>query len=221
MDDSVPESRIELAPEENTGGSGKLPLIALIVGAVGVAFGVAGMYMGNQAGRKAEAVVADVEARLSATAEVQAQVADIEERLVSLGKEFVRLDRKDREIQTQTQAGFDSVMRELRTTREAMSAQATAVNETLAKVESMASRPRASTAAATPAATSGTGSTASGDAAPTAATPDDGVYTIQSGDTFSKIASRLGISLDALMRANPGVNPSRLQIGQKIVLPKP
>ena len=44
-------------------------------------------------------------------------------------------------------------------------------------------------------------------------------YTIQSGDTFWAIAQKLGISVDALQAANPGVNPSLLQIGQTINLP--
>ncbi|KAI4214011.1 MAG: hypothetical protein LQ351_003415 [Letrouitia transgressa] len=44
-------------------------------------------------------------------------------------------------------------------------------------------------------------------------------YTIQSGDTFWSIAQKLGISVDALQAANPGVNPSALQIGQVINLP--
>ncbi|KAL8788705.1 MAG: hypothetical protein Q9213_001519 [Squamulea squamosa] len=44
-------------------------------------------------------------------------------------------------------------------------------------------------------------------------------YTIQSGDTFWAIAQRLGISVDALQAANPGVNPTALQVGQVINLP--
>ncbi|KAI4246326.1 MAG: hypothetical protein L6R40_001994 [Gallowayella cf. fulva] len=44
-------------------------------------------------------------------------------------------------------------------------------------------------------------------------------YTIQSGDTFWAISQKLGISLDALQAANPGINPSTLQVGQVINLP--
>ncbi len=44
-------------------------------------------------------------------------------------------------------------------------------------------------------------------------------YTIQSGDTFFAIAKKLGFSVDALKAANPGVNPSSLQVGQVINLP--
>lgn len=44
-------------------------------------------------------------------------------------------------------------------------------------------------------------------------------YTIRSGDTFYQIAIRNNITLDALIRANPGVDPNRLFIGQIICIP--
>jgi len=44
-------------------------------------------------------------------------------------------------------------------------------------------------------------------------------YVIQAGDTFFSIARRFNISVDALMRANPGVDPDNLQIGQRICVP--
>ncbi len=45
-------------------------------------------------------------------------------------------------------------------------------------------------------------------------------YTIRSGDTLSKVASRHGTSLAALMQANPSItNPNRIYAGQKLVIP--
>jgi LysM repeat protein len=44
-------------------------------------------------------------------------------------------------------------------------------------------------------------------------------YTIQSGDNFSAIAERLGLDLDAVLTANPGVKPEELEVGQVINLP--
>lgn len=44
-------------------------------------------------------------------------------------------------------------------------------------------------------------------------------YTIKSGDTLYAIARTFGISLDALLAANPGINPDRLYIGQVICVP--
>jgi LysM repeat protein len=44
-------------------------------------------------------------------------------------------------------------------------------------------------------------------------------YMIVQGDTLAVIAKKNGVSLSALQAANPGVVPTKLQIGQKIVIP--
>ena len=46
-----------------------------------------------------------------------------------------------------------------------------------------------------------------------------GTYVIQSGDTYGKIAKKHGTTMSAIQDANPGVDPSRLKIGQTINLP--
>ncbi len=45
------------------------------------------------------------------------------------------------------------------------------------------------------------------------------VYIIQPGDTLSSIAARFNVSLDALIAANPAVNPNNLAIGQELLIP--
>jgi LysM repeat protein len=45
-------------------------------------------------------------------------------------------------------------------------------------------------------------------------------YTIRSGDTFSGVAERFGVSLDDLIAANPGVDPGGLHDGDVINLPE-
>ncbi len=47
-------------------------------------------------------------------------------------------------------------------------------------------------------------------------------YTIARGDSFSTIAKKFpGVTAKAIQDANPTVNPLKLQIGQKIVIPPP
>lgn len=46
-----------------------------------------------------------------------------------------------------------------------------------------------------------------------------GTYTIRSGDLVGKIARSQNTTVDAILKANPGLNPSRLKIGQVINLP--
>jgi len=49
--------------------------------------------------------------------------------------------------------------------------------------------------------------------------PTPFIYTVKSGDTLSQIAEQFHISLDALMAANPDVNPSGMSIGQVLKIP--
>lgn len=58
-----------------------------------------------------------------------------------------------------------------------------------------------------------------GAAAPTGVRNADGTYTIAAGDTLAKVAKKFGVSLDAVLAENPGIEPSRLRVGQKVRLP--
>jgi LysM repeat protein len=44
-------------------------------------------------------------------------------------------------------------------------------------------------------------------------------YTIKSGDTLSQLAERYRITLDALLAANPGINPNALRVGDTLRIP--
>ena len=44
-------------------------------------------------------------------------------------------------------------------------------------------------------------------------------HTVQNGDTYYSIARRYGISSTSLQLANPGVDPNRLKIGQRLSFP--
>ncbi len=44
-------------------------------------------------------------------------------------------------------------------------------------------------------------------------------YTIQSGDTLGALAKRNGVSVKAILAANPGVDPNRLKVNQKVNIP--
>ncbi len=58
------------------------------------------------------------------------------------------------------------------------------------------------------------------DVAPPVVAPESArEYVITKGDSFSTIAKKMGVSVKAIEQANPGVNSSRLQIGQKLQIP--
>ena len=46
-------------------------------------------------------------------------------------------------------------------------------------------------------------------------------YTIAPGDNFSTLSKKFHVTTKALLDANPGVEPTKLQIGQKIHIPPP
>ncbi|MCR4426953.1 MAG: LysM domain-containing protein [Firmicutes bacterium] len=49
--------------------------------------------------------------------------------------------------------------------------------------------------------------------------PGGTIYIVQPGDTLYRIALRFGITVDALLLANPGIDPLRLMVGQAICVP--
>lgn len=51
------------------------------------------------------------------------------------------------------------------------------------------------------------------------AIPELLLYEVQAGDWMVKIARQFGVTLQALMEINPGVNPQYLQPGEQLVLP--
>ncbi len=44
-------------------------------------------------------------------------------------------------------------------------------------------------------------------------------HTIQSGDTFARLAKKYNVTIEAIQKANPTANSRNLKIGQKIVIP--
>ena len=57
-------------------------------------------------------------------------------------------------------------------------------------------------------------------ATPAVPTCENGtLYTVRSGDTLRSIARRFGITLDALMTANPGNTNTRIFVGQQLCIP--
>lgn len=59
-----------------------------------------------------------------------------------------------------------------------------------------------------------------GATAPTGVLNADGTYTIAPGDTFSKIARKFAVKMDAIEAENPGLDPTKLRPGQKIRIPR-
>jgi len=62
---------------------------------------------------------------------------------------------------------------------------------------------------------------AKGGAAVATGTVDaNGNYTVAPGDTINKIAKKFATKVDSIEAENPGLNPTKLRVGQKIKIPK-
>lgn len=105
-------------------------------------------------------------------------------------------------LATQTQGGFDKFRESVQTLAD--------------RVVKLETTPARTAAPAKGAAAAG----ANGAAAPAGGTQADGSYVVKPGDYPVKIAKALGITSEALMAANPGVNPKSLKVGQKLNVPK-
>ncbi len=55
---------------------------------------------------------------------------------------------------------------------------------------------------------------------PTPPCPNGFLYTIRPGDTLFALSQRFGVSVQAIINANPGIDPNNLQIGQVICIPQ-
>ncbi|HOX56980.1 MAG TPA: LysM peptidoglycan-binding domain-containing protein [Candidatus Paceibacterota bacterium] len=54
-----------------------------------------------------------------------------------------------------------------------------------------------------------------------AVTAPSRTHTVKAGETLSLISRRYGVKVEALMLANPKVNPRRIQVGQRLIIPPP
>lgn len=118
------------------------------------------------------------------------------------------LESDVRATATKADADVKSLRAGIQTTFDQVGAEIGTINAKIAKIEE-AQKARAAAPAAKGAA-----------AAPTGVLNADGTYTIGSGDTLAKVARKFGVKLDAIEAENPGLDPARLRVGQKIRIPK-
>lgn len=89
----------------------------------------------------------------------------------------------------------------------------TAIGETNAKVAKLEEAAKAR-AAAPAGGKGGAGAPATG------VLNADGTYSVAPGDTLAKIARKFNAKVDGIEAENPGLDPAKLKVGQKIRIPK-
>ncbi|MDQ8194612.1 LysM peptidoglycan-binding domain-containing protein [Coraliomargarita sp. SDUM461004] len=210
--------------EEDIESSGT-SLVPLALALLAIVLGGAGLYFGLNANQRITPLTESVDEGSSSTARIDKELAALDARIDELTtqnrqlKETIqRLGRESSQtlrVANQAGSGVESNRGELIKLAKKMSELAStgvrapspapersAPSETVATVNPNSGSASSNSVASTPA-TSGTST----------------IYKIQSGDTFGKIASLKGVSLDALLEANPDADPRRLRIGQEINIP--
>lgn len=171
-----------------------IPVLGAILGGVGLIAGIVGTVQANKAKTDLEQVRTALETRIS-----DVETAASQARGEATGARQTAEGTKQRleQVVQQTMKAFEDV-----------SAQFAAVRTDLTKVASVKAAP------------------AAGDkkdkGEPTVAPGTlqaDGSYAIKAGDTFAKLARQFNISTADLQKANPGVDASKLKVGQKIKVP--
>ncbi len=196
-----------------------LALIALVVGLAGLIFGIVAFKKTSQLDALSEVK--------EANSRNNQNVIGLQEQVLSLEKRYTGLANLQNMVD-QTRRGMQTLSGQLSEVRTQVSSDAVKIADLAAKLDmedQVAQGPSSSPVTfASPAPTSSPAPAESQNLEPGLLTPaEDGSgrmqYTIRSGDTPSKVARKLGINLDSLLRANPGIEPRYLRIGQKLNIP--
>ncbi len=125
------------------------------------------------------------------------RISEVEQKVDRLGGATDELQGQIRGLYNQTRTQLDGLANQLNALREDV-------------------KPTAPTTPATGSVEPAVG----GQAAPPVPPSEGGkTYTVRAGDYPAKIAKEHGITVAALMKANPGLKPEKLKVGQPIKLP--
>lgn len=202
------------------GGNAFIPIAIALAGAV---LGIVAIIVAlSRSGPSAE-VTAELERLRESNLALSAKIASMEQFPAEAGRQV-------RELKDSTQNALNQIGTAITQTNQRVTANSEKIAEVVKTLNEWAARGSAPTPAraATPAAaTTATAATAPRGAAPTAVSGAGGgsaivrEHSIESGDTFTRLAKRYNVSTSAILEANPDVDPRRLMPGQRIRIPAP
>lgn len=201
----------ELDGEQSDRGMKRILIVLTVISILGLLLGGTGLTIGVRANEELIQFRKEVNSRPNPAQELKTKVESLEKRLVKVGAETVRINNNLAALHDQTQRAFDDVSRQGRATREKLNE----ISKRIADSSETKAGPTTAEVAVTPSPEA----TETGNGA-SAEIPPDGYHAIQPGDNFSKLAVRYGSTVAEFMAANPGVDPRRLQIGQKVKIPE-
>jgi LysM repeat protein len=181
-----------------------LVLVAVILGALSLILSLICIVQDNQGSGTIN--------EIGATTQIDGSVGadDIRTRLDDLATKVANLETSTSGFNADISSGLGDEVAKLKAEVAALRANSTSVRN-----------PTSQTPSTPPAATPQTPSTTPVTPKPgTATIPPNGiVHTIQRGETLSGLSKKYGVPLEKINAANTGLDPNRIQIGQKIVIP--
>lgn len=171
-----------------------IPALGAVLGGLGLVFGIVGTVQANNAKKELAEARTALEAKI-ADNESSVNLAASKAEQARASSDQVRRDMQS--VIAQTSKAFEDV-----------SSQFAAVRGDIAKL-----------AAGPKPAPGKEGDKKGAPTIPAGVLQPDGSYVIKAGDTFAKLARQFNIAPAELAKANPGVDSSKLKVGQKIKIP--
>src|SRR5690606_18595597 len=103
----------ESTPVEG-GSTNKLGLAFGLLGVVGIVLGATGIFMANGTRKELSELKASIESRPDRSVELEQKIGTLEQSIMNVGSETVRIDRA---IRTEMKNVVDAIGREIRTNR--------------------------------------------------------------------------------------------------------
>ena len=189
------------------------PLIPAL-GLLGLGLSIIALALGIISMVKVGDTAADMNDKIEKAAALSLETKKISDRIDSLAMQIESIKSDDKSkmetVVSQVNAELKKVYAAIDDTRNVVGENRKAIEEVAKRGSARPAQASAAQQPQTPAASS---------ANPAAQPSDSKKHIIQSGDTFAKLAKKYGVSVDAIINANPDANPSRLRIGQEISIP--
>ncbi len=211
--DNLPSDRVNDGLDiERSNGPTLLPLVfgfaGILLGGVALFFALSGR---GEAGSAVEEIRAEILAEADQYQELAQRLRALETALEKSQRDEGATRMRLQSLTTEVQNALTTLSREVNATRSGVQENAATVAELVEKLKAAKSvREQPATAP----------STADRPEAPGSRAPDGfREHAVRTGDNYSRMAREYGVTVEAIMEANPSVNPNRLQIGQIILIP--
>ena len=177
---------------------------------LGLGFAVVAAVLGGIALKKISTTSEEINARIEKNASIELDIKKISDRVDSLALQVENIkstsDGKVSELVKQVQ----NVVNVLNGNINEIRGEVVKNREAIEKIAAKPTQPKQVVQKSEP---------ENAQAAPEESALNGKVHKIQNGDTFAKLAKKYKVSVDAIVKANPQANPSRLKIGQEMTIP--